>query len=109
MRGAFTFIVLCCGFTGGQSIAPASPRDPVAAVVDAFRTHEVVALGEGDHGNDQGHAFRVALVNDTAFRAAVNDIVVEFGSARHQQIVDRYVSGEAVPYSALRLFWEEAT
>jgi hypothetical protein len=93
----------------GQTIAPATPLDPVSAIVDALQTHDVVALGEGDHGNDQGHAFRVSLVNSPRFASAVDDIVVEFGSARHQQIVDRYVSGEAVAYSALRRFWEETT
>jgi hypothetical protein len=92
-----------------QAIAPATPLDPVSTIVGALRTHDVVALGEGDHGNNEGHAFRVSLVSDPRFAALVNDIVVEFGSARHQPIVDRYVSGEAVPYSGLRRFWEETT
>src|SRR5580704_6782304 len=56
---------------------PAAPIDPIAAILDAFRTHAVVALGEGNHGNEQGHAFRLSLVRDPRFAAAVNDIILE--------------------------------
>ena len=109
MRAPFAIVLLSCAVMPVQPIAPAVPRDPVAGIVEAFKTHDVVALGEGDHGNNEGHAFRVSLVGDPRFASVVNDIVVEFGSARHQAIVDRYLSGEAVPYSALRRFWEETT
>jgi hypothetical protein len=108
-RAVVIALVTSSAWASGQTIGPAVPIDPVTAIVDAFRTHDVVALGEGDHGNNEGHAFRVSLVSDPRFAALVNDIVVEFGSARHQPIVDRYVSGEAVQYSALRRFWEETT
>lgn len=60
---------------------PATPIDPITGIIDAFRTHSVVALGEGDHGNEQGHAFRLKLINDPRFAAVVNDIVVEFGNS----------------------------
>ena len=56
---------------------PAVPREPIAAILDAFRTHQVVALGEGTEGNIQGHAFRLSLIRDPKFAARVNDIVVE--------------------------------
>jgi hypothetical protein len=109
MRSGFIVVALSIALTQAQTVTPAAPRDPVAAILDAFRTHDVVALGEGDHGNNEGHAVRVSLVSDARLAGLVNDIVVEFGSARHQQIVDQYVSGQAVPYSALRRFWEETT
>jgi hypothetical protein len=33
-----------------QGKRPAVPLEPVAAILDAFRTYIVVALGEGSHG-----------------------------------------------------------
>jgi len=61
-----------------------------------------VALGEGPHGNEQGHAFRLALIRDPRFAARVNDIVIESGSARYQDYVDRFVRGEEVADVFLR-------
>jgi hypothetical protein len=81
---------------------PAVRVDPVSAIIDAFSTHPVVALGEGPHGNVQGHAFRLALFRDPRFTAVVNDIVVESGSARFQEYVDRFVRGEEVAAEFLR-------
>jgi hypothetical protein len=102
-------MLLATAFASAQQAKPPEPRDAVSAVVEAFKTHDVVALGEGDHGNDQGHALRVALLNDARVAGLVNDIVVEFGSARFQQVIDRFVNGETVPYSELRRFWEDTT
>jgi hypothetical protein len=79
------------------------------AIVDAFRTYDVVAVGEGAHGNEQGHAFRLSLIRDPRFAAAANDIVVEFGNAFYQTVADRFVRGEDVPHSALRQIWENTT
>jgi hypothetical protein len=88
---------------------PAVPLDPIAAIVDAFQTHDIVALGEGRHNNEQGYAFRLALIRDRRFAAVVNDVVVESGSAAHQEVMDRYIRGESVPRKELRLAWEDTT
>lgn len=81
---------------------PAVRLDPISTILDAFATHQVVALGEGPHGNEQGHAFRLALYRDPRFAAVVNDIVVESGSSRYQEYVDRFVRGEDVADVFLR-------
>jgi hypothetical protein len=91
------------------SILPAVPLEPIAAIVDAFRSHDIVALDEGNHGNEQGHAFRLSLIRDERFSRSVNDIVVEVGSARYQDLMDRFTAGEDVPYSDLRKVWEDIT
>ena len=83
--------------------------DPLTGILDAFRSHQIVALGEGIHGNLQAHAVRLALVRDPRFAAVVNDIVVEFGSARHQTAMDRFVGGDDVPYAELRKAWQDTT
>jgi hypothetical protein len=92
-----------------QEPAPAVPQDAIAAIVEAFGTHSVVALGEGPHGNEQGHAFRLALVRDPRFAAAVDDILVEFGSARYQRTIDRFMDGESVADGELRRVWQDTT
>jgi hypothetical protein len=76
--------------------------DPVSTIIDAFATYPVVALGEGPHGNVQGHAFRLALFRDPRFTGVVNDIVVESGSSCYQDYIDRFVRGEDVADVVLR-------
>jgi hypothetical protein len=88
---------------------PAVSLDPITGVLDAFRTHAVVALGEGSHGNEQAHRFRLALIRDPRFSATVNDIVVESGSARYQDVMDRFVRGENVPADVLARAWRDTT
>jgi hypothetical protein len=83
--------------------------DPISGIIDAFRSHQIVALGEGIHGNTQAHAVRLALVRDPRFAAVVNDIVVEFGSSRYQTVMDRFVGGGDVPYADLRKAWQDTT
>ena len=85
------------------------PQDPITAIVDAFDSHNVVAFGEGMHRNDQSHALRLALIRDPRFTAVVNDIVVEFGNARYQEVMDRFVRGEDVPREELRQVWQNTT
>jgi len=87
----------------------AVPTDPIAGIVDAFKFHPIVALGEGNHGNLQGHAFRLSLLRDPRFQQTVNDIVVEFGNSRYQEMVDRFVTGSDIPYKDLRRIWIDTT
>ena len=79
------------------------------AVLNAFRTHRLVALDEGDHNNLQGYAFRMALIHHPAFAGLVNDIVVEAGNSLYQDVMDKFVAGEDVPYDALRRVWQDTT
>jgi hypothetical protein len=100
------FAVVATGvLTGRAQDVPRRPAvrvDPVSTIIDAFATYPVVALGEGAHGNVQGHAFRLALFRDPRFIALVNDIVVESGSSRYQDYIDRFVRGEEVAEVFLR-------
>ncbi|HEV8397636.1 MAG TPA: hypothetical protein VGQ37_25310 [Vicinamibacterales bacterium] len=102
------FVLLCASALGGVVRGQEPPRraavrlDPIPAILDAFRDHEVVALSEGPHGNAAGHAFRLALIRDPRFATVVNDIVVESGSARYQPDVDAFVRGDAVSEEVIR-------
>src|SRR5262249_51911639 len=60
-------------------------------------------------GDEQVHAFQVSLVRDPRFTAVANDILVEFGNSRYQDVVDRFVRGEDVPYESLRRVWQNTT
>src|SRR4030095_13984191 len=85
------------GFAQDGARRPAVRVDPISTIIDAFASYPVVALGEGAHGNVQGHAFRLALFRDPRFTAVVKDLGIESGSARYQDFMDRFVLGEAVP------------
>jgi hypothetical protein len=88
---------------------PATPIDPIAAIVDVFLSHSIVALSEGAHGNDQGRAFRLSLIRDPRFAGRVNDIVLEGPNARYQDVMDRYIHGDDVPVESLRRVWDDST
>lgn len=90
------------------ALPPVVPVEPIGAILEAFRTHSIVAISDA-HGNEQNHAFRLALIRDPRFAATVNDIVVEVGNARYQDLVDRFVRGENVPGVALRKAWQDHT
>jgi hypothetical protein len=108
-------LVAVVGGLGAQATAderglgPAVAADPVSVILNAFETHPLVALAEGQHWNEQGHAFRLSLIRDPRFAARVNDIVVEFGSARYQQLLQRFTDGADVRYDRLRQVWENTT
>jgi hypothetical protein len=101
-----------CHSVVAQSPTPmkeATPLEPITAVLNAFRTHPLVALDEGDHNNLQGYAFRMALIHYPGFAGLVNDIVVEAGNSLYQDVMDKFVAGEEVSYDALRRIWQDTT
>ena len=87
---------------------PAMPVEPIAAILDAFEQHRVVAIGD-PHGNEQAHAFRLALIRDPRFAATVDDIVVEWGNALYQDVMDGFVRGDEVSDAELRNVWRNTT
>jgi len=87
---------------------PVTPVNPIAAIIEAFRTHNIVTLTD-PHGNVQVQAFLLSLVRDPRFPEAVNDIVIETASARYQDAIDRFVRGDNVDRAVLRKAWEDHT
>src|SRR5262245_11777643 len=77
------------------SLKPAAPLDARTAIIDAFTSHSLVALGE-THGHREGEDFLLDLIADERFAAAASDIVVEGGIATHQPVIDRVVAGDDV-------------
>lgn len=91
-----------------DSPKPAVPVEPITAIIDAFRSHSVVAVTAG-HRAERGYKFLLALIRDPRFVRVVNDIVIEEGSPRYQNIADRFVRGEEVPLESLRAIWRNTT
>lgn len=97
MRAAVASVlgVMLIASITGQELRRPNALEPIGAIVDAFQDHQIVALSEGTaHADETGHAFRLALLQDARFVATVNDIVVEWGNARYQPLLDRYVNGD---------------
>jgi hypothetical protein len=105
-----TLVLLATAPVGAQSPTrvPPMPVEPISAILDAFRTHEIVAISD-PHGNVQLQTFLLSLTHDARFPAAVDDIVVETLSARYQDAIDRFVRGDDVPRDVLRKAWEDHT
>jgi hypothetical protein len=93
---------------GAQGEPPAATLEPTEALIEAFRTHDVVAVTD-PHGNDQVQMLLLTLVRDRRFPQVANDIVIETASSRFQDVLDRFVRGEDIAPNALRKIWEEHT
>jgi hypothetical protein len=84
----------------------AAPTPAVASLLDAFKSRPVVAIGD-HHGLAQELDLYTALIRHPRFADEVGNVVVEFGGARHQSIIDRYTRGDHVPYTELRKVWTD--
>jgi hypothetical protein len=91
----------------GQSAAMTAqphPENAVKAMMGLFQSHDIVMFGEV-HDNKQEYEWLCNLVKSPGFADHVDDIVVEFGNAHYQRIVDRYVAGEDLPYGEVQKAW----
>ena len=93
----------------GDAQTPAETVEPIAAILRAFESHAIVAVADDPHGSEQLHAFRMSLVRDPRFARVVDDIVVEFGNARYQDVMDRFVRGDEVALDVLQKTWQDTT
>ena len=81
------------------------PLEPVAAILDVLAAHPLVALSE-PHTNLQAYELRLRLLREPRFAGLVNDIVIEAGNARYQDVMDRFIRGEHVADEDLRPAWQ---
>jgi outer membrane protein OmpA-like peptidoglycan-associated protein len=117
MNPASRFIVVfavaldgCISGTCGRTNADLRERPAVDLILNAFEDYPLVALSEGaGHGQLDTRDFFSTLIRDSRFPHAVRNIVIEFGNARYQAVMDRYVSGEPVARDELRHVWEDTT
>jgi hypothetical protein len=82
------------------------PMPAVTGLLELFATHSLVALGEW-HGSQDEADFISALLHHPAFPETVQVIVVEFGNARYQAVIDRFIAGEPTAARDLRPVWRD--
>lgn len=92
----------------GVAQSRVTPREPIAGVLAAFKNHQLVGIPD-PHRNTAIQAFLLSLIRDSRFPKVVDDVVVEFGNALYQDVADRFVRGDDVPYQTLRKIWLDTT
>lgn len=93
--------------TDSRSPEERSVVQPAAdAVFSAFDEHPLVGISDY-HGLAQEVEFYERMIRDPRFAQDIGNVVVEFGGAARQDVIDRYVNGEAVPYAELRQVWTD--
>jgi hypothetical protein len=92
----------------GVPQSPVKLSEPIAGILEAFKTRQVVGIPDA-HRNTATHAFLLSLIRDPRFPTVIRDVVVECGNALHQDVADRFVRGEDVPYETLRKIWLDTT
>jgi hypothetical protein len=90
-----------------SSPAEPCPVDAVPGVLAAFARAPLVALGEAHWLAEQAE-FVARLIGHPGFPAVADDIVVEFGNARYQDLADAFTGGEPVDGRALARVWQHA-
>lgn len=85
----------------------AGQDDIAGAIAAAFGDASIVAIGE-NHGHVEFHALLISLLEDPRVQRRVDDIAVEFGNALYQDVMDRFVAGEAVPRDSVRMAWRNS-
>src|SRR5215469_16803357 len=93
------------------ALAQPIPVEPIGAILDAFKTYDIVGLSAGEgHGDVAGPgAFVISLIKDPRFAPLPVDIVIENANARYQAVMDRYVAGEDVEATELGHVWNDTT
>jgi hypothetical protein len=102
-------VVLAVAFTAGaQTQNPPAPtvRPAIDGMLAAFEKYPLVGLGD-NHGMAQQQDFFVTLIRHPRFAKEVGNVVVEFGTATHQDILDRYINGGDVTFAELRSVWSD--
>ncbi len=70
------------------------------AILQAFEKHNFVAIGDY-HWNDAFVRYATELVSKPEFSDRVNHVVVEFGNAKYQSVLDDYLLGREVSEAQL--------
>lgn len=97
-------VFLCLAILHCSCASEPQKTDPSTIILEAFEDYRVVALGE-NHGHVELHDWILEFLRSADAQAAIDDIVVEWGNARYQDLIDRYMEGEDVSPDSLPLVW----
>ena len=101
--GALALLAFGCSTSNPESEA-LHYEDPIQSIAEAFEEVHLVAIGES-HQHQELYDFLSDLLRNPAIQATVDDIVVEYGNAFYQDVLDRYMMGESVAMDSVRLVW----
>ena len=97
------------GLTAPDAQAAAPGSSLIEAVLAAFQTHRVVAIGDA-HASQEVHDLLLTMLSDPRLYGAASDIIVEFGNAVYQDTLDKFIlAGEPVSDAGLRVVWRDTT
>jgi hypothetical protein len=80
----------------------------IAGIARQFDTHSVIQLGEL-HRSLQIHSFIQQMLRDPRFICRVDDVVVEFGNSRLQNLADIYTSGGTLTEPQIASMYRETS
>lgn len=86
-----------------------TPVPAARYIIEAFARYPLIAFSEPRHSAGGTKEFLASLIRQPGFAGTIQDVVVEFGNARYQDVVDRYIAGEPVARDQLKRVWEETT
>ncbi|MEO8665320.1 MAG: hypothetical protein ABI462_07475 [Ignavibacteria bacterium] len=101
----FFLIVSICSVCNSQTgCMPAGEY-----IAGIYNKYNIIALAEGPHGTLNTHKFLRELLKDNTISNSVEYVILEFANISQQEILDRYIKGEKVPFEELQLIWRTAT
>ena len=98
------FLVLGLGAAAG----PESSGPVIAQIAKQFDEHPLIMIGEL-HRWEQLHAFMREMIRNPEFVCRADDIVVEFGNSRLQELADTYAFDGNVTDNQLQSLWRETS
>ena len=108
VRRILAIAVLCVVSVGAFPLPAAAAR--MDQIVDLVSTkldvHPLVGIGE-QHGWEEAHLLRMALIRDPRVLCKIDAVAVEFGNSALQPIADRFVSGQQVSARELHSIWRD--
>jgi hypothetical protein len=90
----------------GVAAQPESSGPAIAQIAEQFDQHPLILVGEL-HRWEQLHAFIREMIRNPEFVCRADDIVVEFGNSRLQELADTYAFGGKVTDTQLQSLWRE--
>jgi hypothetical protein len=80
----------------------------IGQIAKQFDEHPLIMIGEL-HRWEQLHAFMREMIRGPEFVCRADDIVVEFGNSRLQELADRYAAGEKITEAELQSLWRDTS
>ena len=97
-------LLVATAFLPPPGLTGAEPGGAIDAMLEAFDTYRVVALGE-NHGHVELHDLILDLLERPEAPGIIDDVVVEWGNALYQPVVDRYLAGDDPPWDSVTMAW----